>query len=174
MEKVINNAEQIDLSKTNILEITKNACDVVVYHNLGNYDTIQDLLGEKGAVILLYEMKRDFGHWVALFYTNDSRTEVEFFDSYGFAPDEELNYAKYDNQPFLKEMIDNSKLKFIYNKSKLQVFKEDINTCGRWTAVRIAMRNTPLQQFTSLFKNSGSKNGDWFVSALTYLFTLNN
>lgn len=174
MDKLINDAENIDLSKENILEITKNACDVVVYHNLGNYGSIQDLLGEKGAIILLYETKKNFGHWVAIFYTNDARNEIEFFDSYGFAPDEELNYAKYDDQPFLKEMLSNSKLKIIYNKTRLQTMADDMNTCGRWTATRIAMRNTPLQQFVSLFKNKGRYGGDWMVSAMTYIFTINN
>ena len=118
-------------------------------------------------------MKRNFGHWVALFYTDESRNQVEFFDSYGYAPDEELNIAKYDNQPLLKEMMEASNLKVIYNKTKLQTFAEDVNTCGRWTASRIAMRSVPLQQFVRLFKNTGRYNGDWYVSALTYLFTLN-
>lgn len=173
MDKLINDAESVDLSKDDILDITKNGCDVVVYHDLGNYNSLQQLLGDKGAVILLYEMKRNFGHWVALFYTDESRNEVEFFDSYGYAPDEELNIAKYDNQPLLKEMMEASNLKVIYNKTKLQTFAEDVNTCGRWTATRIAMRSVPLQQFVRMFKNSGRYNGDWYVSALTYLFTLN-
>jgi len=171
MDKLISNAEEIDLNKDNILQITNNGCDVVVYHNLSNYNSIQDLLGDKGAVILLYETKQNFGHWVALFYTDDSRQQVEFFDSYGFAPDQELNYAKYDDQPLLTELMDKSNLKFIHNKIRLQTYAEDMNTCGRWTACRIKMRNMPLQQFVSLLKNKGRYGGDWMVSAMTYLFT---
>jgi hypothetical protein len=171
MDKVIADAENVDLSKEHILDITNNGCDVVVYHNLGNYGSIQDLLGEKGAVILLYEMKQNFGHWVAMFYTNEEKNEIEFFDSYGFAPDEELDYAKYDDQPFLNEMLKTTNLNIIHNKTRLQVFKHDVNTCGRWTAMRIVMRKTPLQTFVNLFKNKGNYGGDWMVSALTFLAT---
>tara|TARA_R110002073_G_scaffold179166_1_gene337665 strand:+ start:1330 stop:1857 length:528 start_codon:yes stop_codon:yes gene_type:complete len=174
MDKLINDAEAVDLSKENILEITNNGCDVVVYHNLGDYNSLENLLGDKGAVILLYETKQNFGHWVALFYTDSSQQEIEFFDSYGFKPDEELNYAKYDDQPYITELIQKSNKKIIYNTKKLQTFKEDINTCGRWTSLRIAMREVPLQKFQYLFKNNKSYNGDWFVSALTYIFTHKN
>ena len=173
MDKLITDAEEVDLSKEDILEITNNGCDVVVYHNLGNYNTLKDLLGEKGAVILLYEMKQNFGHWVALFYTDESRKTIEFFDSYGFAPDEELNYAKYDDQPLLGELMKNSNIQIIHNTKRLQTFKEDVNTCGRWTSLRILMRETPLHQFQFLFKNNKSYNGDWFVSALTWIKTFN-
>ena len=117
MDKLITNAEEIDLSKQHILDITKNGCDVIVYHSLGNYNSIQDLLGEKGAVIILYETKQNFGHWVAMFYTDDARNQVEFFDSYGFAPVQELDYAKYDDQPLLSELMEKSNLKITRQKN---------------------------------------------------------
>tara|TARA_R110002073_G_scaffold6027_1_gene36328 strand:+ start:3459 stop:3980 length:522 start_codon:yes stop_codon:yes gene_type:complete len=172
MDKLISDAEEVDLSKEHILQITNNECDVVVYHNLGEYNSIQDLLGEKGAVILLYETKQNFGHWVALFYTNDARNEIEFFDSYGFAPDEELDYAKYDDTPYLTKLMMKSNIHFIYNKVRLQTYAEDMNTCGRWTSTRIRMRNTPINEFVRLFKNKGRYGGDWMVSAMTYLTTI--
>ena len=171
MDSLISNAEKVDLSEKDILNITNNECDIVVYHNLGQYSSLEDLLGEKGAVVLLYELKRNFGHWICLFYTDESRTQVEFFDSYGMMPDEELNYARYNNQPLLKEMMNAYTGSVIYNKKKLQVFKEDVNTCGRWTALRVRLRHLPLEKFSKLFKNQ-THNGDWYVSALTYVYTM--
>ena len=171
MDKIIKNAESIDLSLEDIKIITNNECDVVVYHNLVQYNSIEDLLGEKGAVILLFETKRNFGHWTAIFYQDENRNSLEFFDSYGFYPDEELDYAKYDNTPYLTDLLKKSKLPYIYNKKKLQVFAHEINTCGRWTSLRIVFRNLGLAQFQRLFQRNQYYNGDFFVSALTYLYT---
>tara|TARA_R110001592_G_scaffold127825_2_gene339829 strand:+ start:767 stop:1294 length:528 start_codon:yes stop_codon:yes gene_type:complete len=172
MDKIIQNAENIDLSLEDIKIITNNGCEVVVYHNLDQYNSIEQLLGEKGAVILLFETKKNFGHWTAIFYQDENRNSIEFFDSYGFAPDAELNYAKYDNTPYLTQLLEKSKLPMIYNTKKLQVFAHEINTCGRWTSLRVVFRNIPLHDFQRLFQRNKYYNGDFFVSALTYLFTM--
>lgn len=171
MDNQIKNSEKIDLSKEDLLEITENKCEVVVYHNLGDYSSIEELLGEKGAVILLYEMKRNFGHWVALFYTDESKSGIEFFDSYGMKPDEELNYARYVNQTFLKDLLNKYSGSVINNSKKLQIFKNEVNTCGRWTALRVRLRHIPLQTFQKLFKGQ-TFNADWYVSALSFIYTM--
>ena len=173
MDKIIKNAEDVDLSLEDIKKITNDSCEVIVYHNLDQYNSIENLLGEKGAVILLFETKKNFGHWTAIFYQDENRNSIEFFDSYGFKPDQELNYAKYDNTPYLSQLLDKSNLPLVFNKKRLQTFAEDINTCGRWTSLRIVFRNIPLKQFQDLFTKSQYYNGDFYVSALTYLFTMN-
>ena len=173
MDKLIQNAENIDLTLDDIKKITNNGCEVIVYHKLNEYNSIQELLGDKGAVILLFETKRNFGHWTALFYRDASKTSIEFFDSYGFKPDEELNYAKYDNTPFLTQLLEKSNLQMIYNTKRLQTFAHEINTCGRWTSLRIVFRNTPLDEFQRLFLKNKYYRGDFWVSALTYLMTDN-
>ena len=53
MDKIIKNAEDVDLSLEDIKKITNDSCEVIVYHNLDQYNSIENLLGEKGAVILL-------------------------------------------------------------------------------------------------------------------------
>ena len=171
MDKLITDAEEVDLSKEDILEITNNGCDVVVYHNLGNYNTLKDLLGEKGAVILLYETKENFGHYTALFI--DRNKQLEFFDSYGFAPDQELNYAKYDDTPYLTNLLNKYKGNVIHNITNLQKFARDVNTCGRWTATRIRMKDLTADEFSKLWKTK-FYNPDFFISALTFLYTFNN
>lgn len=168
IDREIENAEDIDLSGADIKAITNNQVRIVSYHELVNINSIDDLLGENRAVILLYETKQNFGHWTALFSIDDNT--IEFFDSYGFAPDEELKYATYDDQPYLTNLMNASNYKFLHNKTKLQTFAHDINTCGRWTALRVKMRDIPLSQFIKLFKGNKHYQPDFWVSAITYLF----
>tara|TARA_R110002073_G_scaffold320989_1_gene496846 strand:- start:1928 stop:2443 length:516 start_codon:yes stop_codon:yes gene_type:complete len=170
MENLIRDAENVDLSADDIKTICKGQVEIVVYHNLSQYQSLQEVLGQYGAVILLYETKQNFGHWTALI---DQGDHIEFFDSYGFKPDEELNYATYDNTPYLSNLIKTSSKPIIPNLSKLQAQKEDVNTCGRWTSMRVRLRNIPLHKFVELMKNNQKYTGDFWVSALTYLYTFN-
>ena len=169
LDKILDKAEDIDLSGDDIRRITDGKCDVVSYHQLPNYRTLDDLLGVNQAVILLYETKRNFGHWVALFKISDSA--VEFFDSYAFKPDEELNYARYNDTPWLTQLIQQSNYNIVYNDVRLQTFAHDINTCGRWTATRVKMRQIPLKEFQDLWKKNRHYNPDFWISAVTYLYT---
>ena len=169
MDNLFDKAEDIDLSEEDIRDITKGKCNILSYEQLEGVNNIDEILGVHNACILLYETRQNFGHWVAL-HKVDNQT-IEFFDSYGFAPDEELKYATYNDTPYLTPLMKKSNYKFIYNNVKLQVFASDVNTCGRWTATRIAMRSIPLATFQKLFKRVKYYRGDWFVSAMTYLYT---
>ena len=88
MDKILTNIESQDLSGEDLVKICEGKVVVVPYHTLKNYNSIEDLLDKFGAVILLYETKQNFGHYTALYYNNSK--QLEFFDSYGFAPDQEL------------------------------------------------------------------------------------
>ena len=170
----IANSEQNDLSGEDLLKITEGQTKVVPYHNLNQFESIEELLKDFGSVILLYETRKDFGHYTALLY--DKNGVLEFFDSYGLKPDEELKYAEYNLEegiPYLTKLLNNYNKPIIYNQSKLQKFIRDVNTCGRWTSLRIRFRNIyNLKDFQELFSRTKHFNGDFFVSALTYLYTM--
>tara|TARA_Y100000114_G_C11697914_1_gene296949 strand:+ start:328 stop:852 length:525 start_codon:yes stop_codon:yes gene_type:complete len=168
IDKEIMNSEDIDLSGQDIKAITNNKARVISYHELANISSLDELMGINKAVILLYETKENFGHWTALFTIDDNT--VEFFDSYGFAPDQELNYATYNDTPYLSNLMKSSGYNFIYNDKKLQTFAHDINTCGRWTSLRVRMRDIPLKQFIALWTKNKHYQPDFWVSAITYLF----
>ena len=169
LDRLLDKGEEIDLTNDVIKDITNGKATIVAYHELPNYQSMDELLGEYGACILLYETRKNFGHWVALIQQNGF---VEFFDSYGFSLDEELNYAKYNNQPYLTQLVESSGTNIRENKTRLQVFAEDVNTCGRWTSLRVVFRNMPLPQFTAMFKKNKHYNGDIWATALTYLFSI--
>lgn len=169
VDRLIRNQEDIDLSAKDIENICEGKVKIEVYHNLGEYNSIESLLQPFGAVALLYETKQNFGHWVALIEYED---HIEFFDPYGFSPDSELKYAKYDNTPYLTELIKNSSKPVRWSNAKLQTFAEDINTCGRWTSCRIRMKQLDNNSFAKMFKGHQHYTGDFWVSALTFLYTL--
>lgn len=175
MDKILDNSESIDLTGDDLRKICNNKLDIVPYHTLGNYKDIDELMGEFKSVILLYETRENFGHYVALFINGNN--DLEFFDSYGFSPDQELKYATYNRIngiPFLTNLLKNYNKKVIINNERLQVFHKDINTCGRWTSLRILMKNMALRDFINLFTKNRHYNGDFWVSALTYLYTNKN
>ena len=172
MDYLIENAETIDLTGEDIVKICEGKVKVVPYHELAGVNSIEELLQPFDAVILLYEVKQNFGHYTALLIDPDGN--LEFFDSYGFAPDQELNYAKYDNTPYLTNLLKKYNGNIVYNNYQFQEWVKDVNTCGRWTSTRVRMaKKYNLNQFQKLFSNLKFYNGDWLVSALTYLYTFN-
>ena len=164
-------SEKIDLTGKDLEKICEGKVKVISYHELASINSIEELLSPHNAVILLYETKENFGHYTALFI--DRNKQLEFFDSYGFAPDQELNYAKYDDTPYLTNLLNKYKGNVIHNITNLQKFARDVNTCGRWTATRIRMKDLTADEFSKLWKTK-FYNPDFFISALTFLYTFNN
>ena len=119
---------------------------IIKYHDLAQYASLDELLPDSPDYkIILTESKRNEGHWCCLLrYGKD----VEWFDSYGVKPDGELNFISKavkkmlgEDKHYLTRLL-NTKMpdqNVIYNKKKLQVLEDGINTCGRWTIYRILM-----------------------------------
>lgn len=172
MDKLIKEQSERDLTGEEVKQIVGAGVNIVAYHNLGQYNSIEQLCdNETKSAIILYESKLNFGHYCAVILHDDNT--IEFFDPYGNKPDSQLSYAVYDLQfktPFLTDLIQNFDCKLIYNKNKLQQFKEDVNTCGRWCSLRVRMRNMDLENFSLLFSTNRCYRGDFWVSAITFLF----
>jgi hypothetical protein len=157
------------LSGEEVLKLCDGKARLVVYEELYNFKTLDELLHPWGSVILLYEYKRDgegssYGHYVCLNVVPDEKggTTVEHFDSLGYKPDEELfkigispDFAvksRQDKQYLLRLLI-NSGYPISYNEYHLQEDKKGINTCGRWCGVRVFLKNLSLDTFAGLFMN---------------------
>lgn len=170
IEHQILNAERINLSGIDIINICKGKTHIVSYHELNKYESIEKLLEPHGSVVLLYETKYNFGHWVCLYY--DRNNDLNFFDSYGMKPDKELKYAEYnlrEGVPYITYLLNKYQGKILVNTKRLQVFKNHINTCGRWTAYRVLTKDKyTLKEFIELF-DTFKNNGDFYISAITYL-----
>ena len=124
---------------------------------LRNYKTLPKL-----PIIILYEIKPDFGHWVTVLNTPEG---IEHFDSYSAAPDEELEFIseKYqkesnqDKQHLLKLLLPHNNVN--YNQ---YIFQGDppIATCGRWSILRNLFNNLTIDQFYRMI----NRNNFWSFS----------
>jgi hypothetical protein len=119
---------------------------VMKYSELESYDDLNQIItDQKGYIILLIETEQNTGHYTALLKYNPK--QFEFFDSYGLGPDQEFHFISMKIQTILDESfhILTQLFKFLtqnngtysYNRMHLQQMKPDINTCGRWTCLRI-------------------------------------
>jgi hypothetical protein len=144
------------LSNTDIMNLIGGKANLMIYSQLQDYDDLDDVLGKYGALVLLYETSRNFGHWVCVFKVNNNT--IEHFDSYGLKPDDEIKFIpEYFRKiagadyPHLTALLYNSGYKVIYNEYQLQEKKSGINTCGRWVATRLNYRNIPQKKFAKFF-----------------------
>lgn len=104
--------------------------------------TIEDLLPTyDNILVILYLTKKSFGHWTCLFYNSDG---LNFFDSYGLKPDDELKWKinskfrklHYEEYPLLTIMISsymkkNNISSITYNEYQYQVYDNITATCGK-------------------------------------------
>lgn len=172
MERLITNNIAKPLSNKEILSLIHGKANLVSYSNIHKYNSLDDLLGNYEACIILYEFKKNYGHWCCIFKLNHN--EVEFFDPYGVYPDKELklingdfkNQSKQD-KPYLTLLMLESPYQLSFNHYKFQKFKKGINSCGRWCALRIIFRFIPLDIFISIFNKKRKYSNDFYVTLLT-------
>jgi hypothetical protein len=160
------------LSDREVKAICGGRCTVVPYPDVYKYKSIDQLLGPHGAVAILYEVKKDNGHWIALYRKNS--TTLSLFDSYGIKPDRELNFVpkhfaalSHQNAPYLSRLMREGPYPHIeFNERPLQKFRPGINTCGRFVGLRIALRHWPLDKFRALFHDK-TLSPDFIATFLT-------
>lgn len=170
----------VSLSDDDIRRLTRSAGQptrVVQYPELAHCRHIDDLLSCGSVVILLITSQPGqptYGHWVLLFRTNPANRatdgDIEFFNSYGMMPDEDL----YKNTPLLTRLLYNSGRNISYNQYPFQRREEDINTCGRHVITRLLFRQMPLDNYAKMLlggedceEATRCPNPDEFVTVVT-------
>lgn len=167
LHNLITHCEKIPISNIDIKEANPTT-NVIIYSDLQNINNVESLFGEDNTCILLYELDSEVGHWICLLHYPEINT-IEVFDSYGMDIDEELNKYKH-KEKYLSKLLYNSGKRLKVNKTRLQQFKEYVNTCGRWALMRSIFNNYNNEQFTSLFKNKPKiTNNDEIITAFTML-----
>lgn len=157
MDRIINRYKKIALSDSEVLDLMNGRANIVLYPDIYKYDTLDEMLGPDQAAIILFESKPNFGHWVSIF-RNDN--DVTFFNSYSGYPDDTLKFidkqfkmSTNQDKPYLSLLMLNSPYKLHYNEFKFQRHGGDINTCGRWAALRLIFRTLNCSEFHSLIVN---------------------
>jgi hypothetical protein len=145
MDKLILDAEDVDLSGRDIKRMVDGKTNIMAYEQLKTY-------------------------------SNRGNKMLEFYDSYGLAPDEEL---KLDNQfhlrihggkitPHLGALIQAGGWSVKYNHEQLQEQLSDINTCGRYCVMRLIYKDLSIRKFNDLLTKNKYYHPDFWVSAMTY------
>lgn len=175
MDKIIEKYETVDLSGSDIHRMCKGKVRIIVYEDMEKYTKVDDIFDQWNATIILYETRKNFGHWTLLLKHSD--TVLEFFDSYGLKVDEELKFDHNYNSrihngqvvPHLTYLLGLSNYELIQNRKKLQLLLKDVNTCGRWVVARTILRDIHLLQFQKLMTENKNHNPDFWVTSYTML-----
>ena len=86
------------LTNFDIKNILGNDCLIIKYKELHNFNDLDKLMKNKKFIVILYEYKKNYGHWTCLL--KQGRT-IEFFDPYGTEPDMEImNFTNYIRNKF--------------------------------------------------------------------------
>jgi hypothetical protein len=122
---------------------------VIKYSELGKHynDTVEELLPlDTDYRIILIEQNYNSGHWCCILRYGKT---IEWFDSYGIKPPNELNFISTiknkvlgQKKKTLTDLLDDATSRgwnVVWNKKKLQKLKDGVNTCGRWVLLRITM-----------------------------------
>ena len=155
-------------------------CKIIEYNDLADYNEITDLLTKPidYVIILIETIADNVGHWVCVLRYGNT---IEFFNSYGEAPDVQKNtlISKKNNikfnqtENYLTNLLVKSNFDIIYNKLQLQKYSNGSTTCGRWVTLRILCllnHNMDLKRFLEfmidLKKKSKNKSYDEIVCEL--------
>lgn len=145
-----------DASKTNM----------ILYNNLKNKN-FQSIFNSKPFLIILMQIENPdnpspVGHFIILLnYPN----YIEHFDPYGLSIEQELAIT---HEPgYIYNLLKSSGKKYIENDFQFQNYREDVQTCGRWTVARAKLGEFNLDDFKTFFQKPIQTMDDK-VSLLTY------
>lgn len=148
---------------------------VVSYPELLNATNIDDVLDDKGRLMLLYlTQSENMGHWVCLLKRRGTNF-IEYFDPYGnYKPDGESKWLNKEKLKELKQntfhltkLLNNSPYEIKSNSYPFQKDVTDMNTCGRHCTTRLYLKHLSLPKYIKLIKSSGLSPDD-FVSGFTF------
>lgn len=128
------------LSDADIKRLLGPAIKIWTYPTLGSLSDYRELFDVDGRCIVLYLTEDAFtGHWVCLWRSGDG---VQFFDPYGFAPDDQLTFTEEKKRerlgqkyPILSELLAGTPV--VFNIVDYQKDRSNVNTCGRHCVVRL-------------------------------------
>ncbi len=166
------------LSGAEIQALIPYKVNIIKYKELSGVDHIEDL----GPTVMLITTNREmtFGHWVAFF--TDDYGDFQVFDSYNYAPDENLLFtppqyraAAGEDFPVLSALLLSWKQRHptknvVYNEHRLQSRAGGISTCGRHVALRLMFKGLSCGEYATMLKVLAKRLGhpvDWVVTLLT-------
>jgi YesN/AraC family two-component response regulator len=144
------------LSGDDIKKILGRDVKIIKYPDFGSVDSIFDAFINNECVIFFETVSQMVGHWECMFYNPNIKT-IQFFDSYGLPPDNAEKFLRQntritlkENTPYLKKLLNkaqDSGYNCIYSNFKYQEMIGDIETCGKWSSIRLKNKNMNDDEF---------------------------
>ena len=141
----INKIVKTELPDEELKVILREDLKIIMYPDLAKHSSIELLLPNPNdyCIILIVESETKFnisGHWCALLKYDGM---YERFDPYGNDVDVDLmtwmdaktRLSLNESKPYLTYLLKGRK--YIYNKTKYEVLRKGINTCGSHSSYRI-------------------------------------
>ena len=158
------------LSGEDITNIFDGKIKILLFSDIRLYKNLDELLKPYDRVIILFERKKNVGHWTCLFRNSKG---VFFFDPYGIKPENQLRFSSGMNKLLnqqkdtLNRLFDGHLIK--YNDKPFQKWENGINTCGRWVVARLLLPNMTNHEFFD-FINARTNERDKYITDLTNIF----
>ncbi len=160
-------AQTLPFPDSDLFKMVGGKAKVLSYPEIQKYPTLDAMLHPHDACVVLYLQKPHYGHWCVFMRQHDGKGNewVEFFDPYGKPMDTQLKdvdpsflLSSGQNTHWLTELVEDSPYadKLVYNAYPLQHRENSVSTCGRWCALRVGLRQWPLDQFINVFKGKDS------------------
>lgn len=168
-------SESFYLDSADMLTGLSGKANLMSYEEITKCRTIYDVLGPYKQCVIIYEEKENVGHWCCVFMRDNG--DIEFFDSYGFMIDDQVNFQDYYDT-ILPPMMNRNGMKIRlnylayliwkyagykpgarihYNDHRLQQARKGIATCGRWVLVRLWMKHMLIDDFAEMFGRDGDR-----------------
>lgn len=172
---------QVTDLKRKLSSLGKASARVLLYSDLHKYKSLEQLLGDEGAIILVRQTPT-FGHWVAV-TPGPLKGMISYFDSYGYGIDDLLNEVEPEvavevgqTQPLLSNLINDAvhrgTIKDIdVNKLELQHPSSSVAVCGGYAVLRILWNKLTNAEFSDLLSDPAGSGSiyDRNVALLTSL-----
>jgi hypothetical protein len=163
MNRYIKEVQAYPISDALIKEYLPDT-DIIMYNQLKNYDNIEQLLPhDKSSFVLMYLDSPNSGHWTCCLRQKNT---IEYFDSYGSYPDDDLKWVSADrrhelgvNDKYLSRLLDKTKLNVIYNTEDYQSKGRQFATCGRHVIYRLKNIDKSLKNYHKFISNEMKKSG---------------
>lgn len=149
---------------------------IFTYPYLNEVKSIDDVFDDKGRSMMLFLTEdENTGHWIAMIKKG---FKIEYFDPYGGKPDCDMKWLDEETKeelgqehPILTDLLKDSGYKVDYNLFPFQSKANHINTCGRWSAMRLYYKKLSLKQFYDMIKKGCIHNNmtsDEYICYLSY------
>lgn len=177
MEPSLQQIKGYALSNDDINKILESDTEVFAYPKFAEMSHIDEAFDKLGRCVFLFLTESETsGHWLCIF---KRKGHIEYFDSYGDAPDAQRKWLSQEqldklgeSEPYLTKLLKASKYPVYYNTHAYQSDRNDINTCGRWCVARLICKDLDNRGFYNLVKDEMRKHNlkspDDFVALFTY------